>query len=304
MHGRRLLALPVLVLAVALAVLLLTRDDDPGPAPEPRGPGPALTWAPPPLEDPETVEVAPGRSKLKLEQGQDYRIVMPDRPLTDTGGLTISGGRNVVLVGGEIAVPWQGAQPRSHQRRALFLKDQQGTVHVEGLLLRGDDLAEGVDLEQRRGAVVQLQNIRVETIRARDERNFTDTHPDLVQSWAGPAELRIDRFTGFTTYQGFFLVPTEAPPRLIDLRRVELVGVERGRYLLWRDPLGPVRLRDVHLATQQDFAPHEVLWPRPEEWRGVRHERPAQPFVPEGVAGIGYRSPGYRVGGAGSDSAE
>ena len=45
-------------------------------------------------------------------------------------GLTIEGGRNVVLVGGEI----HHGQPISSasSNRGLYLVDQTGTVHVEG----------------------------------------------------------------------------------------------------------------------------------------------------------------------------
>ena len=57
---------------------------------------------------------------------------------------------------------------------------------------------------------------------------FTDNHPDVLQTWSGPPELRVDRLSGTTRYQGFFLHPTQfgsgVPPRLFDLRRVDLTG--------------------------------------------------------------------------------
>ena len=102
------------------------------------------------------------RAKLKL----DPRARLPDRapatPVRVAGGLTIAGGRNVVVRGGQVVVPWQGARPASGStRRGLFLTAQTGTVHVEGLRLSGD-LGDGIDLDERLGATVQLENIRVD----------------------------------------------------------------------------------------------------------------------------------------------
>ena len=70
-----------------------------------------LTWAPPNLENPQTIDIAQiireratwkSPAHLKLDLDKDYIIKMPDEPLTVSGGLGISGGRNVVLIGGEI----------------------------------------------------------------------------------------------------------------------------------------------------------------------------------------------------------
>ena len=32
--------------------------------------------------------------------------------------------------------------------------------------------------------------------------DFADVHPDLIQTWSGPKSIRLDRFTGYTDYQG------------------------------------------------------------------------------------------------------
>jgi hypothetical protein len=261
--------------------------------------GPKLAWAAPKLDRPQTVHVNAARAKLDLDPRRDYVIAMPSRPLRVAGGLTVTGGRNVVLVGGMVSVPWQGAKPKyGAARRGLLLRGQTGTVHVEGLRL-GGDLGDGIDLDERLGATVQLQNIHVDRVTARDTKAFTDTHPDIVQSWAGPKVLRIDRLSARTDYQGFFLLPAQfakGQTSDVDLRHVDLVGSRTSAYLLWRDDAARVRLRDVRLVAPGGRRPYQTMWPMPAAWPGARlARRPARvPFVSRSLAGTTYRSPGYR----------
>src|SRR5204862_8143108 len=175
----------------------------------PAGPGGKLAWPPPRLAHPKTVDVSTGARVLQLDPKRDYVVKMPSRPLVGGDGLAISGGHNVVLIGGSIVVPPQGLAATGEQRRGLFLKAQTGTIHVEGLRIGGRGLAEGIDLDERLGATVQLENIRVDGLKARDEVHFTDNHDDVIQTWAGPARLRVDHLTGHTDYQGFFLNPQQ-----------------------------------------------------------------------------------------------
>lgn len=256
-----------------------------------------LTWAPPELEDPETIELSGENRTPELDPDRDYILQMPDEPIDVVGGITVSGGRNVVLVGGEIRITEEG---EGNRVRGLFLQGQTGTVHVEGLLLAGDELGEGINLNQREGAVVQLQNIRVETVRGEREGH----HADVIQSWAGPSELRVDRLSGRTTYQGFFLLPMQFgdqdEPEEFDLRNIDLVGEDSAGYLLWRDDLDwPVNVHNVWVRpSDEDDDREDFLWARGDDnrdtWDDVRvGVPPGGPFVPEGVAGVDYESPGY-----------
>lgn len=38
----------------------------------------------------------------------------------------------------------------------------------------------------------------------RDQAEFTDNHPDIIQTRGGVGELRIDHLTGSTDYQGLY----------------------------------------------------------------------------------------------------
>jgi hypothetical protein len=283
------------------------------PPPPPEVTGTGLTWAPPQLQAPTVVRPSATKRWLTLDSSRDYVVEMPSEALRGSGGIVIEGGRNVRLIGGEIFIPdqgasWTGSKAASgypggltfmDARRGLYLKNQTGTVHVEGLLIHGDDLAEGIDLDQRFGATVQFQNIRVEGLRARDQVNFTDIHPDVIQTWAGPGELRVDRLTGDSDYQGFFLAPnqfgTQPPPRLVDLRRVNLIGRETARHLLWQSGTFPIAVTDVWVRPAFGKSLVNSMWPHGGSvWSPVQEGiPPTGDFVPAGVAGLGYVSPGY-----------
>ena len=265
-------------------------------------PRPKLSWAPPALADPITIEVSESRANLKLDQAKDYIIKMPSKPLL--GGLGIWGGRNVVLIGGEIHIPSKEEAPDfKGSTRALYIQEQKGTAHIEGLLVSGKGLTEGVNLNQRQGATVQFQNVRFDTVHGSREAH----HADLIQTWAGPGRLRIDRFTGHTSYQGFFLLPNQhfpdgPKPRLFDFRHMNIIGNDRAGYMLWLpDAAGfAVDTHDVWVSpnSRRNTSRDQFLWPKPstgdKNWAGVKVGLPPEgDYVPEGSVGVNYVSPGY-----------
>ncbi|GAA2721778.1 hypothetical protein [Cellulomonas aerilata] len=249
-----------------------------------------LTWAPPALTSPTTITISATNRQPRLEAGKDYIIKMPSTPLEGLKGLILSGGRNVVLIGGEVKISQVGTT--SESLRGLLLKDQTGTVHIEGLRITGGTLAEGINIDQRLGATVQLQNIRVDTVHGTQ----AGLHADVIQSWAGPKVLRIDGLTGYTNYQGLFLLPTQfgtAAPQLFDLRNVNIVGTTGSAYLFWRDNgTWPATTQNVWASTSQvGVGRGQYLMGN---WSGVLSGKPATgDMVPVGRAGLGYASPGY-----------
>jgi hypothetical protein len=269
--------------------------------------GAPLTWAPPALANPATVAVSPSNRNLKLNNALDYVIDMPDGALSGFDGLTISGGRNVVLIGGQIDIPEGARTAGGNAARGLYLTGQTGTVHVEGLQISGAGLEEGIDLDQRRGAVVQLQNIRVETVQGSKATN----HADVLQTWAGPRQLLVDGLTGSTQYQGMFMLPTQhfdgPQPERFDFRRMDLHGVGASAYLLWRDGLAwPLSVTDTWVSPRNPADRGSFLWPKgttapgTAAWPSVKvGTPPGGDFVPVGTAGPSYVSPGYASAPAG-----
>lgn len=310
----------------------------PAPAPVP-APGPVLdaarlTWAPPALDLPialyidSSVIKARGSHKWTLDNSRDYLVTLGDVSTT-LGGVVFSGGRNVVVMGGHITVPWAGTSASIESRRAVFFYRQVGTVHMEGTLIdnAGGDLSEGIQIDAP-NAIVQIQNVRVTGIHARDQVNFSDNHPDLIQPFGGVRELRVDRFTGSTDSQGIFLRAAYAPIGKVDLRRVNMVGTHSNRTRIFQQYAGetgtiPTSLTDVWITPQPgDNLYYSVLaqtadgrththtmsadgltasWPNYKDAAGntvisgvVRAGLPpGGEWVPASRVGLGYVSPGY-----------
>ena len=204
-----------------------------------------LTWAPPTLSNPITIEVSNANRRLFLDNGRDYRLRIVE-PLKRE--LWIEGGRNVVVVGGHVTVDELGTSSSYQDNTGVKVRfgDPAGTVHLEGLLIDGANLSDGIAIATARD--VQIQNVRVE--RAYD--NVKTAHADCVQIQHGVADLRIDRFTCSTQRQGIFLGNNGAI-RSADLRRVNMLGAP-GTHLLWQTTASfDVAVSDVWLGTAPDF---------------------------------------------------
>jgi hypothetical protein len=279
-----------------------------------------LSWAPPALSSPLTLNVPSSGGWFKLDSTRDYIVEVGN--VSAVGGVVLEGGHNVVLIGGHITIPWAGSTPGMNDRRALYLKGQTGTVHVEGLLIddQGGDLGEGIQIAAQ-NAIVQLENVRVTDIHARDEVGFTDCHPDIIQPHSGYKELRVDRLTGRSDYQGTFL-KAESPYTLglTDLRNVNLVGLPTAHYLFWQELAStPVILTNFWINSQTRYSlgysvypdiqkplgreavlspdGARVYWPTSNITGFIAKGTPAGgDFVPLGVAGTSYVSPGYAGG--------
>lgn len=292
--------------------------------------GEVLSWAPPILDDPVTLTIRQSSSLviLNLDDRTDYIIDMPDEPLR--AGIKVNGGRNIVLIGGEIAIPWQGENATITQRTGLKIHGVKGTMHVEGLLIHGDDVSEGIQISAPAG-IIQIQNVGVFGIHARDQVDFTDNHPDIIQTYGNVGALRVDRLTGTTDYQGLFLkTDFNGPHGPITLKRVNVIGEATSRYLMWVRPEaghGDVVIEDVWLDVHEnrsggmgssvwpntrasdperlevgtDAGGTYAWWPQLEEplvQGALREGRPpAGTFVQRETVGLAYTSPGYADGG-------
>jgi hypothetical protein len=210
-------------------------------APPPPPPSSALTWRPPGTAGYTPVTIG-GPGTYNLYSDVDYVVSAPSRI---DGAVHLRGGRNVVWIGGHIHIPYQGPGPvNPANRRGLVISDiddgggdpvrygysRDGrVVHIEGLLIDGPDLADGINTNAPK-AVVQLQNIRVHDVHFRnsDDRDGTNgwavNHPDVLQTWGSQKQLRVDGLTGTSAYQGLFLREDSADRALgpMYLRRVNI----------------------------------------------------------------------------------
>lgn len=285
-----------------------------------------LLWAPPSLTSPTKISLGDGYTDTVLGPSQDAIITLPKTP--KEGGVTIEGGHNIVLIGGEITVP-SGAPLGPVNNRfhtGLYIKGATGTVHIEGVRFdaASNVLWDAIDINAPK-ATVQLENIRAEHI----EGNFTDFHADVVQPWGGVKDLRIDRLTASSDYQGLTIPIDKGPIGSAELSHVDLYGLsdhvqQKGGYLLWLTSgtktctSYPVTLQDVYVTPSPKREFGKTLWPDggltkrcdahvrhgTATWPGLPEVRgdvragppPNGEYVPPDVAGIDYVSPGYGSG--------
>ena len=285
---------------------------------------PPLTWAPPALSNPVSIAVTNANSRLFLDDARDYRLTITE-PLKKE--LWIDGGRNVVVIGGQITIDQLGAENAYQDNTAVKVRfgDPSGTVHLEGLEIDGPYVTDGIGIATARN--VQIENVRVERV----YDGLKGAHADCVQVQQGVAQLRMDGFTCSTTNQGIFLGDLDGPIRGVDLRHVNMYA-RGGKHLFFQvRPLYPVALTDVWLGADACCRPWAPFgfWVYPQKdgrtYSGqidprrravVSRDRtmlwfvgsrisgfmrkgtpPTGDFVSSGSAGMAYRSPGYRTVG-------
>ena len=285
-----------------------------------------LRWAPPELENPETREIGVDGKVFQLKPDRDYMIKLPtDKVRTEQ--VWLEGGRNIVLIGGVIALPDGGPNLSNNDgtRRGIYIKNATGTVHIEGVLFDGEKSGEydAVAINAPK-AIVQLQNIHVAALGG----SFKFFHGDIVQPWGGVKELRIDRLTGTTSYQGLQINQDAGKIGKEFIRNVNLKG--SGQWKLWltgkemADQGGypPTHLDEVYIEptnkwgegktslAQSAFpgvgAPKGAVFKEGEKaihWPELDHVHgevklgppPGGDFVPAESVGLKYKSPGYEA---------
>lgn len=279
-----------------------------------------LRWPTPTLAEPTTIELGSGYTETKLSPRKDYLLELP--PGGKHGGTTIDGGHNVVLTGGAISLERQlTAGEEANARRAIYIKGATGVVQIEGVLIDNPNGAEfdGIDIDAPE-ATVQLENLRIVGLRG----GLHGFHADVVQPWGGVANLRIDRLTGSSNYQGLSLQQDLGPIGTAQLFEVDLTAtaeepVDGGGHMLWLTSgtsscsSYPVTLEQVFVEPRPGRRLVDSVWPSANSglpcaevgvatasWPDLMATGtvqagtpPGREFVPEGIAGGAYVSPGY-----------
>jgi hypothetical protein len=199
-----------------------------------------LRWSPPELRNPTTILLPDSATTTNLDTwggisdpNRDYIIQLPDN--IKSGNTTIIGGRNVHIIGGQITIP-PDPGPYDLDRRALYIKNNNGTVHIEGLHITStnDEYFDAISISSPH-SIVQIQNIRIDGVRG--EQN--GYHGDLLQPFGGVKELRVYKLTGTTNYQGFFLPVEKSKIEKAYLERIDIQYTNEppaeGGYLLFLD---------------------------------------------------------------------
>ena len=282
-----------------------------------------LRWAPPALTKPITLLLGTGNTTNYLKADQDYILKLPAKK--KVGYTYLIGGRNIEIIGGYITLPKTSDTSNGAPSRAIYIKDATGVVHVEGVLIdaSGGGMSDGIDISAPL-ATVQVENVRVDGVYGYSNQ----FHADVVQPFGGVKDLRIDKLTGYTGYQGLTIDEDLGAIGAAELHRVNLVATgtqiwgsgNNGGYLIWMvhgnqcQPNFPVSFDNVYVkpratlangvwppATTQTACPASVTandavatFPKlPASGYVTKGMPPLGDYVPAGVAGLSYQSPGY-----------
>lgn len=167
-------------------------------APPPAG---VLRYKPPALTSPQTIVVtAPGTVNMGTgDYIVDISSVAWSSQASGRSAITLSGGRNVVLIGGAITMTSTNA---TDDATALLIDGgvAGGVVHLEGLDVKA---CNGITVRTPRR--VNIQNCRFEVRAYQDQHG--NIHPDIVQVWGTStsqqcAGIYMHKVTGYTTYTG------------------------------------------------------------------------------------------------------
>lgn len=203
-------------------------------ASHPASPNPnGLTWTPPQCGDQEhrCVDLHLGNTGSHqaplLDDNTDYRIHLPTSgPLV--GGITITGGRNVQIIGGQIDLTYPCSNDADDCMGIYIVKKSPGAVFVEGVWIHNParigrtcpggasstsqtcSSGDGIDVNTANNGVINVNTITLENIRVDGISGCSGyrDHSDVFQPYQAPDDtIRIDRMTGVTNCQGMTLDP-------------------------------------------------------------------------------------------------
>ena len=296
--------------------------------------GTELRWGPPTLTHATVVNVPSGQDPavLNLDTSRDYIVALPLGGIHGT--VEINGGHNVDLIGGEITVPSSANQVDNgadDTDTAIYVRDSTGTVHIEGVLIRADPHTkfDGIDVNAPH-AVVQVENVRMEGVYG----SMSSEHADVIQTWGGAQALEVDDLTATGDYQGLTIEPDVGTLGSAEIENVDLIDeappailastTVGGGIMVWLTAgtntclSAPVTFNRVYVADLTGrIEPANTVWPSTSSGLACRPvvsgnsvtwpdlpvdgavtlgAPPSGPFVPHGVAGSAYSSPGYLAG--------
>jgi hypothetical protein len=281
------------------------KDEEPSPTPIPTptptptpAPTGALKHARPSLVDPIVWYPVPTPNRAlqwspTWPLDRDVLIRLPtDRPLTN--GLGLVGGRNRLLVGGHIDCPRDApgtAIDDPEWRCGIKARNSVGVTHVEGVLITNATDTFNIDIRQQ-SAVVQIQVCRFECA----QEEAVVFHADVVQTWAGPGRLLIDRLTGIATFQGLMLSPNQSYGGFcqIDLSRINIDHIgPGGSYCYMRTHNGDLEKKLSSIVGSEIYgtnpATGRVVFTEYASFPSVTTGKPPNgDFVTREMVGLGY----------------
>jgi hypothetical protein len=261
------------------------------------GSGELLTWRPPVCGDAShscvdiNLNNTGSHQNPSLNANTDYRIHLPTSgPLV--GGLTISGGRNVQVIGGEIDLLYP-CSDSSNNCHGIYINrgSATGQVYIEGVYIKNPDpnyltdtkdTGDGIVADNYPGTTdIVMQNVRIDGIKGCDPA-VPSAHADVFQPYNAPgAMMMVDRLTGTTDCQGFQVDPDYAystyglTPKGGVFKNVNIdvfpnpSSGNNNRYAMWFTystnscVTYPITLTNVYVKEPGNTLSYNSVWPDP-----------------------------------------
>jgi hypothetical protein len=263
-----------------------------------------LTWAPPQCGDQEHrcvnlyLRNTGSHEVPSLDNNTDYLIHLPaNGPLM--GGITINGGRRVLIIGGQIDLTHPCSNDQNDCIGIYIAKRSPGAVFVEGVWIHNPahigptcpggasstsqtcSSGDGIDVNTTDDGVINVNTITLENIRIDGISGCSGygDHSDVFQPYQAPDDtIQIDRMTGVTNCQGFTLDPDLAysawhtfPSSItvananIDATTNPYHGTAYGQkwWLTYRTGCqsGPLFLINDYASNPQGHGIPDIIWP-------------------------------------------
>ncbi len=191
-----------------------------------------LTWAPPSGWENYTVLNVGAGGDFTLPNSVDYKIV----GASTTTRINLTGGRNIVIFGSNVNVDAPYGDPTSTDNTGIKIGGSSTVIgriiHIEGVEIGGASLGDGIQAADG-NAILQVENVHV----VKTHGSESGVHADCIQPWGGVLELRIDRFSCYTQYQGGMWkrdLPSGSRNGPIHLRNVNVRDADGlSQYLSW-----------------------------------------------------------------------
>ena len=182
-----------------------------------------LSWSPPETSREIYVSNVPQEQTINLLDEIDYRLILPNTPLTHR--LIVRGGRDIVVIGG--AFKLKGYSDLVTNKAALSFQAGERSadgriVHIEGIYFDMSDARDRDALALAdQNAIFHVQNVRFENVNG----DHLGLHPDAIENWGGAKEIRVSKATVITDHQGFFIAPLQPshtdPIEYVELREID-----------------------------------------------------------------------------------
>lgn len=306
------------------------------------GGGGLLTWSPPACGGADglacqTINLTNtgGPQNPSLASNVDYKIVLPSVPLTG-GTLKISGGHNVIVIGGEIDLvnpcSDSGTACPGQANGAIYVnRTTPGEVYLEGIRIHNTQIAadtgatcpgggtscstaDGIDVNTEGTSTpptIVMQNMLVDGISG---CSGGADHADVLQPYqAGGSVIEVDHFTGTTNCQGFQIDPDLSsgnPPNYtiknanIDVLNNPYSG-NHNRYAWWLTagtgcPSGSIGLTNAYAQEPDGARAANSVWPdtdQPVSCKSVWNGTTGQLSFPNSAQITGVINEGLPAGG-------